>query len=127
MNLARAPREPTEKLTIRPSVRADSERLKMAVIGGSFCWAPIRQLKASRQFTAIDFFFYYNLFKWREADDVSGKVRTPAVPLDFDHEVFGVDCLLLEINEASSLYPEHHLSAFLKDALAHLRGSPTPR
>ena len=127
MNLARAPREPTEKLTIRPSVRADSERLKMAVIGGSFCWAPIRQLKASRQFTAIDFFFYYNLFKWREADDVSGKVRTPAVPLDFDHEVFGLDCLLLEINEASSLYPEHHLSAFLKDALAHLRGSPTPR
>jgi hypothetical protein len=127
MNLARASREPTERLTIRPSARAESERLNLAVIGASFSWQLMRHLKASRQFSGIDVYFYYSGFKWREADDVSGQVRSPALPLDFESEIFGADCLLLEINEASALYPEHHLSAFVKDALAHLRrGSATP-
>ena len=123
MNLARASREPIERLMIHPSARADSERLKMTVVGGSFCWELIRQFKASRQFSAIDQFFYYKLYKWREADDLSGQVRSPAVPLDFNAEVFGADCLLLEINEASAPQPEHHLSEFLRDALAHVRAT----
>ena len=89
-----------------------------ANLSGSLTGEFIRQLSASRQYSEIGFHFYYKLHKECAVDGRLSKVRTPGIPADFNREIFAADCLFLEINEASALHPEHHLSAFVTDALA---------
>jgi hypothetical protein len=127
MNLRRRWTYPCERLSIKPGPKPESEQLTMAAIGGSFTWELIRQLSASRQFSEIDFFFYYKLY---EACAVNGnifEVRTPGTPIDFKSEIFAANCLLLEINEGGALSSDHHLAAFVADALAHLPNTSTAR
>ena len=118
MNLQRRWRYPCEKLSIKESPRSESEQLTMASVGGSFTSQLLGQLSASRQFSEIGFYFYYQLSKSCVVDGRESAVRSPGLPIDFGSEIFAADCLLLEINEAAALSPEHHLSAFLTDALA---------
>ena len=99
----------------------------MAMVGDSSCWSPLRALNESAQFSEIGFFFHYKVYKTRLADGRSAKVRTPALPIDFSREVFAADCLLLAINEVTAVRSEHHLSAFIEDALAHLPDPAAPR
>ena len=120
MNLARPWIYPCERISIKPNPKPESEQLTMAVIGSSFTWELIRQLSASQQFSEVDFYFHYNQYKSCGVDGIFSTVRTPGIPLDFGSEIFAADCLLLEINEASAIFSEHHLSAFIGDALAHL-------
>ena len=112
-------RYPCERLTIAARPTPPERQLKLVTVGASFSWELLRQLSSSGQFSETDLFFYY---KVRKSVVDNGNVRDirgdPATPLDFEREIFGADCLLLEINEASALYPEHHLSHFVADALA---------
>jgi alginate O-acetyltransferase complex protein AlgJ len=134
MNLMVPWRYPCEQITINPSARPPGKRMTLAVVGDSFGWSLLRLLNESAQFSDIAFYYYYPKAKTRigyQRSNVQGKlriyptdqfetVRAPATPLDFDAEVFSADCLLLEITEASVVSPEHHISAFVRDALAHL-------
>lgn len=129
MNLAHPDRlssYPCERLTIKPEATSPAH-LNMAAIGGSFTWALLRQFKASGQFSDINFYFYYKLYKTREIVGNSKIVRKPATPIDFNREVFAADCLLLEINESAAVAPIHDLSVFIKDALAHLPDPAAPK
>ncbi len=118
MNLARPWAYPCEQITIRPDTRLANEKQKMTVVGGSFSWSLIKQLSATGEFSEVDFFYYYRLSKSRAVNGELVKVRAPAAPLDFEREIFGADSLVLELNESSAPYSEHHLSAFVGDALA---------
>jgi hypothetical protein len=110
-------RYPTERLTIAPRLTPPEQQFKLAAVGGSFSRQLVQQLSSSGQFSEAHLFFYYKLQKAAVAADKLTKLREPAAPLDFEREIFSADCLLLEINEASALYPEHHLSHFVADAL----------
>jgi alginate O-acetyltransferase complex protein AlgJ len=127
MNLAQQRQYPVEKIAIKPSNRPKAQQLTMALIGDSFCWSLLRALDESAQYSNIPFFFHYRRYKAQLVDGGPRTLRTPATPLDFSREVFAADCLLLEINELTAVYTEHHLSAFLKDALAHLPDPAAPK
>jgi hypothetical protein len=141
MNLLFPWRYPCERITINPNSRPADKRMTLAVVGDSFGWSLLRVLNESAQFSDIAFYYYYPQHKTRAGHgrrNVPGKhriypseqfetVRTPAAPLDFSSEVFSADCLLLEITEAGVVSPEHHLSRFLRDALAHLPDSTQQR
>jgi alginate O-acetyltransferase complex protein AlgJ len=141
MNLVFPWRYPCEQITIDPSTRPPEKRMRLAVVGDSFCWSLLSLLNESAQFSDIVFYYYYPKAKTRigyERPNVPAKpriyppaqfetVRAPATPLDFDAEVFAADCLILEITEASVVSPEHHISKFVSDALAHLPDRSRPR
>ena len=127
LNLIFPWRYPCERLTIKRRVTPPSAQLTMAAIGSSFTWELSRQLSTSGQFSDISVYFHYRLYKSREMGDHSETVRKPATPVDFSREIFAADCLLLELNESITPSPEHYLSAFIKDALAHLPDPAAPR
>ena len=118
INLARDWRYPCERVAIKPTVAP--RQLSMSVVGGSFIWELARQLSMSEQFSEIDFFYYYRLYKSCLVQGRPVTVRTPAIPLDFASEIFAADCLLLEMNEQAIPERENHLSAFVDAALSHL-------
>jgi hypothetical protein len=118
LNLLSKWRYPIEQLIIAPRSTPPEQQLKLAAVGGSFSRALLRQLSSSSQFSEASLFFYYKLHKLSFAGGEVKVLRKPASPIDFEREVFSADCLLLEINEASAIYPEHHLSHFVADALA---------
>jgi hypothetical protein len=127
MNLAWPWTYPVEHISIKPTRRSKTNQLTMAVIGDSFCWNLLRILNESGQFSDITFFFHYRLYKSRIADPDPITVREPALPLDFDREIFAADCLLLELTDATLPSTGHPVSAFLKDALAHLPDPAAPK
>ena len=120
MNLARPFSYPCEELSFRRTEKTNDTPRTMAVIGGSFCWELIRILSISGQFSEISNHFYYKVAKRRALDGIVSDVRSSGIPVDFGREIFGADCLLLEINEAVAPQADHHLVVFLRDALAHL-------
>jgi SGNH hydrolase-like domain, acetyltransferase AlgX len=120
MNLVRPWKYPVERIAIRPSNRPRQRQMTMAMVGDSFSWSVLHVLQESAQFSAIGFYFYYWQWKMLIAENRWDKVRAPASPIDFRSEIFAADCLLLEINEGNAVSPEHHLSVFVKEALAHL-------
>jgi SGNH hydrolase-like domain, acetyltransferase AlgX len=126
MNLARRWKYPCERLTIKRT-ETPPAHLNMTAVGGSFTWSLLQQFSASGQFSNINCYFYYKMYKAREIGEYSQRVRTPATPVDFGREIFAADCLLLEINEATAAASEHFLSVFLKDALAHLPDPAAPK
>jgi len=110
-------RYPCERISVQPSNAPNAEHLTMAIIGDSFGWPLLELLHESHQYSDIGFYFYYTQFKTRNTRYTL--VRKPTGSIDFDREIFAADCLLLEINEASGLFSEHYLSAFIRDALAN--------
>ena len=120
MNLARPLSYPCEELSFQRRDQTKAAQRTMAVIGGSFCVELIRLLSASGPFCEISHHFYYRLSKNRAVDGQLTPVRSLGAPQDFAREIFGADCLLLEINEAVVPQTDHHLAVFLRDALAHL-------
>lgn len=91
----------------------------LTIVGDSFSWQLARLLSQSGQYSEIDVHFYYRLYQSRA---VNGEItRGPdGPPQDFAQEIFGADCLLLELNEAAVPVAGHYLDLFLQDALAHL-------
>ena len=127
LNLARPWRYPVERFTLKRHAPPWTGGVNMAVVGGSFAWALTRDFSMCGQYSNINCFFYYKMYKTREVDGFSRIVRKPTEDVDFGREIFSADCLLLELNETSAIAPEHFLSAFLKDALAHLPDPAAPR
>ena len=119
MNLAVPWRYPFIELTIKPMKIKESGRLTLAVIGGSFMWPVLNQLSASQQFSEIDAYFYYTLYKTCFVNGESKQVASPVTSVDFGREIFAADCLVLEVNEAAMINPQH-LLRFLTDALKQL-------
>ena len=122
MNLATPWRYPIAKLGIVPNPPEEGKRPSMAVIGGSFMWRVIQQLVASQQFSEINGYFYYKLFKTCNPDIENGSfrvVRKPTGELNFAREIYGADCLVLEVNE-QAIPDATHLKTFLRDALANV-------
>lgn len=120
MNLARPLSYPCETLSFHQPSSAPGAQPTMAIIGNSFSNELSRTLSASGQFSEISLHYYYKLSKSCAADGELFNVRDNGVPEDFDREIFGADCLLLELNETSAGRSAHYLTLFLKDALAHL-------
>jgi hypothetical protein len=127
MNLARPWKYPVERITLEPSTRSETDRMNLVIVGDSFTWALQRVFDESKQYSNISFWFYYKLYKTSITNGEPARIRETALPVDFSREVFAADCLLLVINEASAISPEHHLSAFIKDALAHLPDPAAPK
>jgi hypothetical protein len=126
MNLAFPWRYPCETMEIERSTRPGSERMTMVIIGDSFTWELQRIFGESAQYSHVDSYFYYTLYKtWTPPGPPAG-VRQPATPIDFHREIFAADCLVLELNEAVALNSTHFLAAFVRDALAHLPQPGTP-
>ncbi len=126
MNMATPWRYPVEKLKIKPSMRAPNEQMTAAIIADSFGWSLAHVLQDSGQFSEIGFFFHYYRWKTVITQNRWEQVREPATPIDFAREVFAADCLILEINEATALGP-NHITGFLKDALANLPDPAAPK
>jgi hypothetical protein len=127
LNLARRWRYPVERFTLKRRAPPWTGGVNMAVIGGSFVWALTRDFSMCGQYSDINCFFYYKMYKTREIDGQSNIVRKPTESVNFGREIFAADCLLLEINEATAANPEQFLSVFLKDALAHLPDPAGPK
>ena len=122
MHLAIPWRYPIAKMEITPQWLGKSKRPNMAVIGGSFMWRIIHQLNATEQFSEIDGYCYYRLYKICNFDmdkGPTGLVREPTGDVDFAREIYGADCLVLEVNEAV-IPGANHLKTFLREALDHV-------
>lgn len=110
---------PVEALKL--PVLENHSRYRVALIGGSFTWKVGDLFARSCQFRDIDFYYYYKTSKWHGGAD--GKVTnagTPAPPMDFAKDIYGVDCVVLEVNEQYLANPVNTLSIFLPDALANV-------
>ena len=103
--------EPTETLTVK--------RPTAVFVGGSFTQQILYFYRMSRQWSQIDYLFYYKIQKTTfSGDKISGEWR-PTGEVDFDQEVFSADLLVLEVNE-QALVSQRHLTTFVSDALKHL-------
>ena len=125
---------PVAKIDIAANPPAEGKRPTMAVIGGSFMWRILQQLVSTQQFSEIDGYFYYKLYKSSNPNIENGFyrnsginiVRQPTGEMDFQREIYGADCLVLELNEAVMI-GANHLKAFLSDALSHVPGDASQR
>lgn len=125
MNLAVPWRYPVAELEIKPIATSVSPRPNLVIIGGSFILQLADLLKVSNQFSEIDYYYYYKIYRKSYADGKSRLVENPVPSIDFAREIFAADCLVLEINEGI-IPTQHHLSDFLSDALknAPVAGKP---
>ncbi len=84
-------------------------------------WRVNQQLLASGQFSEINSYYYYKLYKACNPDIDAGIkiVRSPTGNVDFASEIFAADCLVLEANETAIL-GANHLQMFLSEALSHV-------
>jgi hypothetical protein len=117
MNLAIPWHYPIAWPTIKRLPAKEGEKLTVALVGGSFSDSILQQLDASGQFAEINFYRYYNLVKWTF---YSGEPRIAALPVtsvDVEREIFGADCLILEVNE-EWLPSQHHLNLVCAEARA---------
>jgi len=126
MKLARPWRYPVSKVEAKPNPAVDGRRPSLAVIGDSFMWRMLQYLASSQQFSEINSYFYYKLYKSSNPDidnsfftKGTGIVRQPTGQVDFNREIYGADCLILEINEVQ-IATSQFLKVFLKDALANV-------
>ncbi len=122
LNLARPLTYPCEEVSLDRVTKTAGPPRRLAIVGDSFSWQLARLLSQSGQFSEIDVHFYYRLYQSQVINGETIRGRD-GPPQDFAQEIFGADCLLLELNEASVPVPGHYLDLFLRDALAHL---PTP-
>jgi alginate O-acetyltransferase complex protein AlgJ len=119
MNLAVPWHYKTVRIRPRPLSLPNKERLNFAVVGDSFSWKMARLLAACGQFSEIDNYFYYKMAKKCFCDGDEIIVAAPLEQVNFAHEIFAADCLMLEINEVW-LARSPFLEQFVSDAVQHL-------
>ncbi len=126
LNTVETLRYPVSVVTVAPQEPTGGERPTAVFIGGSFLWKILYPLAASRQFSEMEYYFYYKEDKFSAVRGEVHLVAAPAPELDFPRDVFAADALVLELNE-QTIYGQRHLTAFLQDALAVLPDPHAPR
>ena len=119
LNLVTPLSYPCEHLSLDRAGPTTVTPKKMTIVGDSFSWQLARLLSRSGQFSEIYVQFYYRLYQSRVRNGEIIRGRN-GPPQDFAQEIFGADCLLLELNEANVPTAGHYLDVFLRDALARL-------
>lgn len=117
---------PVAQLSIQPAEGRPVPRPNLVIIGDSFSQMTAILFSESKQFSEIEYYFYYTGSKRSFVDGDFQVVSSPVKPLDFDREIFAADCLVLELNEQGMPDP-HHLRTFVSDALAHLPEANKPK
>jgi hypothetical protein len=100
------------------SLKSGTEDLGRAIIvGTSFNFIPIDPLDKHKVFKQIDFFYYYKL----ALHFFPGQRSLPVdvAKIDWENMFFKADVIIPEVNEID--VTAGHASAFLSDALQHLR------
>ncbi len=123
LNTLFAPSYPVVTITVEPARARNPHPPTLAFVAGSFGWKMLDMLNDSRQFSEVDFYYYYLRSKHCGLRGELHEVASPVPPLNFNTDIFAADALVLEINEQSLPDPAH-LAAFLRDALA---SAPDPR
>jgi hypothetical protein len=123
MNLTWPWRYPVAEMTIQRVPAKEDAKLTAAFVGGSFSDSILEQLSASGQFAEINFYGYYKQAKWTFSSGIRRLAALPVTSIDVEREIFGADCLILELNEASMHFPKH-LNMFLADTRS-LEGRPS--
>jgi hypothetical protein len=126
MNLAIPWRYPVARPTIKRFALAEDAKLKVAFVGGSFSAYLADQLYASGQFAEINLYFYYNLARWNYSAGGWKIAASPVNAIDVEREIFGADCLILELNEQVAPWPQH-LPPLLADTRSHLGPPANPK
>ncbi len=116
-------RLPVRYSAVQPIVYTDSHAAPtktLVVVGGSFCWKPIWLYDREKLFRQIRFYFYYH--NYRAAFPSQGPPqRVDAARIDWPHDIFGADAVVLEINVATmNQGVNEHYTAFLNDGLQHI-------
>ncbi|MDD5349516.1 MAG: hypothetical protein PHQ12_04825 [Chthoniobacteraceae bacterium] len=121
INLLKPWNYPVTQFDIKPADTEKPRLGRMTFIGGSFSWQIAQEIEASKQFSEVDVFFYYKIYKAINSSIVGtrGSMRMPTGTVDFENEIYANECLVLELNE-TIIATQKHLSAFLDDAFAHL-------
>jgi alginate O-acetyltransferase complex protein AlgJ len=125
MNLAVPWRYPVAELKIKQTP-GQGPRPILAITGGSFVWKIAGLLNESRQFSEMDFFYYYKTMKMAFANGIGTRVAEPVQSVDFEREIFAADCLVLEINEQMLPNPANTQN-FVADALKNLPDASKPK
>ena len=110
---------PVVKVSVPPMPPPPGYRPDMVLVGGSFVWKMLDLLDASRQFSELEFYHYYQAARYCQLEGDVHLLAEPTPPVDFGREVFAADSLVLEVNE-EALHAPKHLDTFLHDALAVL-------
>lgn len=118
-------RFPVVRMDYPPVPLARERRPSLVLIGGSFLNSLGAHLFASAEFSEVHWLRYYQAMKELAA---AGDWRVLAADLpavDVEKEVFGAQCVVLEVNEQQLIQPEH-LRLLFADSLARLpaRGAP---
>ena len=125
---------PTYYLTPHPALTFDwthtkpGKAGKLSIIGGSFCWQPLRLLEKHHVYEQMDYYYYYrtSLFHYPNETQKPLDVAT----LDWNTSFLRSNVIVLEINE-HWLYDsgDTHFRAFLRDAKRKLPpvDKPTPQ
>lgn len=102
-------------------------KYNLVAIGGSFTWRVMQTFAGSEIFSQADFYYYYHQALWRASHGELVGVSKPAPPMDFAREIYGADCVVLEVNETTISSAENNITAFVPDALANLPAPGAPR
>jgi len=128
MNLWKPFKYPTSEFQICPPKAPGTRGGNICLVGGSFTWAVAGALADSGQFSEVEMFYYYKVNKSVNPTfkPTLNVVREPTGKVDFEHEVFASDCIVLEVNEQRLTDPRH-MKVFLQDAFASLENGAAKR
>ena len=118
-NFARPWSYPVSVANIEPTETLTDKRPTAVFVGGSFTQQILYFYCMSRQWSQIEYLFYYKVQKRTFNGDASIGEWRPTGEVDFNREVFSSDILVLEVNE-QALVSQRHLTTFVSDALKHL-------
>jgi alginate O-acetyltransferase complex protein AlgJ len=120
---------PVETIAVQPQLppRQNVYPPNIVFVGGSFVWNLLELLGESRQFSELEFYFYYRRSQVCQVDDKVYTIGSPAPPLNLETDIFAADALVLEANEETLDAAADHLGAFLHAALAALPDPHEPR
>jgi hypothetical protein len=127
MNLAIPWRYPVTQVTIKRMPVKEDAKPTVALVGGSFARDLASQLSASGQFSEINHYFYYTFYKSTYFEGGWRVVASPVKSIDVERELFGADCLIVELNETLALYPRYMNLLFddTLEARSHLDSRPS--
>ena len=120
LNIAIPWNYPTNRAVITELPNPAIPRPRGCVVGGSFTFPVLEQLRHSHQLEELYFYYYYTTQLMRYTDESYKTVAQPVPPVKFETDVFGADFIILEINEEVLVKPVNHLRAFVADMVNSL-------